>query len=125
EGCYVFASGGTTSRPKYLLYSVEEFEESKRVFGEGLRAVGINQRDVVVNFLKAGGFYTGFLAVNAGLEETGCRILSMSCNQPEEQSLEYLKTFKPNTLIAFPSGLIRLAQAAERGGCDVTFEKVF
>ncbi len=125
EGCYVFASGGTTSRPKYLLYSVEEFEESKRVFGEGLRAVGINQRDVVVNFLKAGGFYTGFLAVNAGLEETGCRILSMSCNQPEEQSLEYLKTFRPNTLIAFPSGMIRLAQAAERSGCDITFEKLF
>lgn len=125
EGCYIFASGGTTSRPKYLLYSVEEFEESKRVFGEGLRAAGIDRRDVAVNFLKAGGFYTGFLAVNAGLEETGCRILSMSCNQPEEQSLEYLRTFRPNTLIAFPSGMIRLAQAAERTGCDVTFEKLF
>lgn len=125
EGCYVFASGGTTSRPKYLLYSVAEFEESKRVFGEGLRAVGINRRDVAVNFLKAGGFYTGFLAVNAGLEETGCRILSMSCNQPEEQSLEYLKTFRPNTLIAFPSGMIRLAQAAQRLGVEITFEKLF
>ena len=125
EGCYIFASGGTTSRPKYLLYSVEEFEESKRVFGEGLRAVGINRHDVVVNFLKAGGFYTGFLAVNAGLEETGCRILSMSCNQPEEQSLDYLRTFRPTTLIAFPSGMIRLAQAAERTGCDITFEKLF
>lgn len=125
ERCYVFASGGTTNRPKYLLYSVEEFEESKRVFGEGLRAVGIDHTDVVVNFLKAGGFYTGFLAVNAGLEETGCRILSMSCNQPEEQSLDYLRTFRPNTLIAFPSGMIRLAQAAERTGCAVTFEKVF
>ncbi len=125
QDCYVFASGGTTSRPKYLLYSVEEFEESKRVFGEGIRAVGINRDDVVVNFLKAGGFYTGFLAVNAGLEETGCRILSMSCNQPEQQSLEYLQTFRPNTIIAFPSGLIRLAQAAERNGCDITLEKIF
>jgi phenylacetate-coenzyme A ligase PaaK-like adenylate-forming protein len=49
----------------------------------------------------------------------------MSCNQPEEQSLDYLRTFRPNTLIAFPSGMIRLAQAAERSGADVTFEKVF
>lgn len=125
EGCYVFASGGTTSRPKYLLYSVGEFEESRRVFGTGFRAQGINQHDVVVNYLKAGGFYTGFLAVNGGLEETGCRILSMSCNQPEEQSLEYLQMFRPNTLIAFPSGMIRLAQAAERLGFEITFEKVF
>lgn len=125
EHCYVFASGGTTSRPKYLLYSVEEFEESKRVFGEGFRAMGIDRRDVVVNFLKAGGFYTGFLAVNAGLEETGCRILSMSCNQSEEQSLDYLRTFRPNTIVAFPSGLIRLAQAAERAGSDLAFAKIF
>lgn len=125
EGCYVFASGGTTSRPSYLLYSVAEFEESKRVFGEGFRALGINRQDKVVNYLKAGGFYTGFLAVNGGLEETGCQILSMSCNQPEEQSLGYLETFHPNTLIAFPSGMIRLAQAAQRLGVEITFEKLF
>jgi phenylacetate-coenzyme A ligase PaaK-like adenylate-forming protein len=125
EACYLFASGGTTSRPKYLLYSVEEFEESKRVFGEGLRAPGINRRDVVVNYLKAGGLYTGFLAVNAGLEETGCRIIPMSCNQDEDASLDYIDAFRPNTLIAFPSAMIRLAQAAERSGRRFTFEKLF
>ncbi|MGC9196211.1 MAG: acyl-CoA reductase [Syntrophobacteraceae bacterium] len=125
DHCYVFASGGTTSQPKFLLYSLDEFEEAKRLFGEGFRATGIARTDVVVNYLKPGAFYTGFLAVNAGLEETGCRILSMSCNQSEEQSLEYLRAFSPNTIVAFPSALIRLALASEASGVPLVFEKVF
>jgi len=125
NNCYIFASGGTTNRPKFLLYSVEEFDESKRIFGEGFRASGVNETDVVANYLKAGGLYTGFLAVNSGLEETGARIISLSCNQPVDQTIEYLKTFRPNVILGFPSGLIRLAEACERMNSDIVFEKVF
>ncbi|MCX6258146.1 MAG: hypothetical protein NTW49_09675 [Bacteroidia bacterium] len=125
DHCYIFASGGTTNRPKFLLYSAEEFDESKQIFGEGFRASGINENDVVANYLKAGGLYTGFLAVNSGLEETGCRIISLSCNQPVDQTIEYLKTFRPNVILGFPSGLIRLAQACEQNKADIKFEKVF
>lgn len=123
--CYVFASGGTTNRPKYLLYSNEEFDESKRIFGEGFRAMGLSKEDVVANYLKAGGLYTGFLAVNSGLEETGCRIISLSCNQAVDLTIEYLKTFKPNVILAFPSGLVRLAEACEQSGANIEIEKVF
>ncbi|MEI6764622.1 MAG: acyl-CoA reductase [Bacteroidota bacterium] len=125
DHCYIFASGGTTNRPKFLLYGIDEFDESKRIFGEGFRAAGVNENDVVANYLKAGGLYTGFLAVNAGLEETGCRIISLSCNQPVDQTIEYLKTFKPNVILGFPSGLIRLAEACEHTNAGITIEKVF
>jgi phenylacetate-coenzyme A ligase PaaK-like adenylate-forming protein len=125
DHCYVFASGGTTNRPKFLLYSVDEFEESKRIFGQGFRASGVNETDVVANYLKAGGLYTGFLVVNSGLEETGCRIVSLSCNQSVDQTIEYLKTFKPNVILGFPSGLIRLAEACEQTNANIEFEKVF
>ena len=125
DHCYIFASGGTTNRPKFLLYSNDEFDESKRIFGEGFRASGVNETDVVANYLKAGGLYTGFLAVNSGLEETGCRIISLSCNQPVDQTIEYLKTFRPNAILGFPSGLIRLAEACEQTKADIEFEKVF
>ena len=125
DHCYVFASGGTTNRPKYLLYGIEEFDESKRIFGEGFKAAGVNETDVVANYLKAGGLYTGFLAVNAGLEETGCRIISLSCNQPVDQTIEYLKTFRPNVILGFPSGLIRLAEACEQNNAGIEFEKIF
>lgn len=122
---YLFSSGGTTGAMRYVCYTPEEFERSARVWGRGFRALGLGGGDAVANVLQAGALYTGFLATNRGLEETGCRILSLTSNQPPEETLHYLREFRPTAIMGMVTGLLQLAQAAEDKGVGLRIEKVF
>ncbi|WP_346888883.1 acyl-CoA reductase [Clostridium sp. UBA1056] len=122
---YTFSAGGTTGKMKYVAYSNEEFRESRQVFGQGFRAVGIDKNDFVVNYMKSGALWTAFTAVNEGLEETNCRILSLTSNQPEKETIQYLKTFSPNVLISLPGNIVLLAQEVEKLNESISFEKIF
>lgn len=122
---YIFSPGGSSGFVKYVYYSAEEFSRSKEVFGKGFVDVGITKNDVVANYLKAGSLWTAFIASNKALEATGCQILSLTANQSEEETIDYLKTFKPNVIIGIPGSLILLAQKVEALGEDIHFEKIY
>ncbi|QVL36388.1 acyl-CoA reductase [Aminirod propionatiphilus] len=122
---YVFASGGTSGKPRYVLWTPEEFAFSGKVTGEGFRAMGLGRGDRVANLLRAGALWTGFLAFNRALEETGCQILSMTCNQSPEETLALLDEHRPNAVMAMSSALLALADAALRRGWTGSIEKVY
>ena len=123
-GCYIFSAGGSTGLKKYVLYSNEEFNKSKELFGKGFRALGLNKNNVIANIFPAGAFYTAFLAINKGLEETGCRILSVTGNLSHKDTLDYFEMFHPDTIFVLPSLLIPLAQYAEQNGYDITLKNI-
>ena len=123
-GCYIFSAGGSTGLKKYVLYSNEEFNKSKELFGKGFRALGLNKNNVIANIFPAGAFYTAFLAINKGLEETGCRILSVTGNLSHKDTLDYFEMFHPDTIFVLPSLLIPLAQYAEQNGYDITIKNI-
>jgi phenylacetate-coenzyme A ligase PaaK-like adenylate-forming protein len=125
KGCYIFSAGGTTGKMKYVCWSREELEESKKLFGYGFRAAGINSNDVAANYLRAGALWTAFMVTNAGLEETGCRIISLSANQSEAETIQYILAFNPNVIMSISGNLVLLAQAAERAGIALNIDKVF
>jgi phenylacetate-coenzyme A ligase PaaK-like adenylate-forming protein len=112
--CYIFSAGGTTGLKKYVLYGTEEFSKSKQLFGKGFRALGIGSKNIVANLFPCGAFYTAFLAINKGLEETGCKILSLTGNISHKDMLEYIEMCKPDTIFGLPSLMIPLAQYAEQ-----------
>lgn len=122
---YIFSAGGTTGKMKYVEYSYDEFKESQKVFGKGFKAVGITKEDTVVNYMKVGAFWTAFLAVNKGLEETGCKILPITANQSERETIEYLKKFKPNVIVGLPGNIILLAQEIEKLHANIKIEKIY
>lgn len=124
-GAYLFSPGGSSGNIKHVYYSNDEFSKSKEVFGEGFVDVGITEEDVVANYLKAGSLWTAFIACNRALEATGCKILSLTANQPEEVTIEYLSQFRPNVILGIPGCLTLLAQAVEEQGADITFEKIY
>lgn len=123
--CYVFSAGGTTGKMKYVLYSNKEFENSQKAFGKGFKAVGINEKDFVANYMKAGALWTAFSAVNKGLEEVECKILSLTANQSEKETIEYLKIFKPNVIIGLPGNIILLTREIEKLNENIKIEKVY
>ncbi len=125
EGSYIFSAGGTTGKMKYVYYSKEEFREAKKLTGQGHIAAGIEKTDRVANFFMAGAFWTAYLATNGGLEETGCTILPITANQPEAESLEYIRQFRPNVIMSIPGNLILLAQEVERRNETIRFDKIY
>ncbi|MGG7164788.1 acyl-CoA reductase [Clostridium ihumii] len=125
NNAYTFSAGGTTGKMKYINYSNSEFREAKKVFGQGFRAAGINKNDYVANYMKSGALWTGYIAVNDGLEETGCKILSITSNQDEDETIEYLKLFKPNSIMSIPGNIILLAQRIEEKSLDITIENIY
>jgi phenylacetate-coenzyme A ligase PaaK-like adenylate-forming protein len=124
SSCYIFSAGGTTGLKKFVLYSHDEFSKSKELFGKGFRALGLNKSNVVANIFPSGAFYTAFLAINKGLEETGCRILSVTGNLSHQETLDYFKLFKPDTIFGLPSLIIPMAQFAEQNGYDLTIKNI-
>lgn len=108
-GGYLFSSGGTSGSPRWIRWTSSEFNRSGQALGRGFKALGIVPEDVVANLMVAGSLYTGFLAVNLGLEETGCTILSMTANQPVSDTLALLREQKPSVIMAMTSTLIELA----------------
>lgn len=124
QACYIFSAGGSTGLKKYVLYSNDEFSKSKELFGKGFRALGLNKNNIIANLFPAGAFYTAFLAINKGLEETGCKILSMSNNLSHEETLDYFKMFNPDTIFGLPSVIIPLAQYAEQNGYSITIKNI-
>ncbi|HPQ36492.1 MAG TPA: acyl-CoA reductase [Synergistaceae bacterium] len=122
---YLFASGGTSGKPRYVAWTPEEFALSGKITGEGFRALGISPKDKVANLLRAGALWTGFLAFNRALEETGCTILSMTCNQEPEHTLELLDEHAPNVIMAMSSALLALADTALQKGWTGQIDKVY
>ena len=123
-GCYIFSAGGSTGLQKYVLYTNDEFDKSKQLFGKGFRALGLNKNNVIANIFPAGALYTAFLAVNKGLEETGCRILSITGNLPHKETLDYFVLLKPDSIFVLPSLLIPMAQYAEENNYDITIKNI-
>lgn len=116
-GGYVFSSGGTSGRPRLLRWTSSEFRKSAEALGRGFRVLGIGRDDVVANLMVAGSLYTGFLAVNGGLEETGCTVLSMTANQSPKDTVDLLLELSPTVVMAMTSTLVELAEEAlKRGG---------
>lgn len=125
EGSYIFCTGGTSGVPRRLYWTKDEFSQSLRVLGQGFRTLGITSKDRVANVMKAGSLYTGFLAVNRGLEETGCEILSITANQSMDDTLDLLADLRPNIVMGMTSHLVEMAERSKIQGRNISLDKVF
>ncbi len=124
-GGYVFSSGGTSGRPRRLKWTSAEFNGSCRALGRGFRILGIGREDVVANLMVAGSLYTGFLAVNRGLEETGCTVLSITANQKLSETISVLMELKPTVIMAMTSSLVELANEAVSLGAALSVDRIY
>ncbi len=124
SGGYLFSSGGTSGHPRRIRWTSSEFDQSGQALGRGFKALGIGPDDVVANLMVAGSLYTGFLAVNRGLEETGCSILSLTANQPVSETVALLRDLRPSVVMAMTSTLIELAGAVLDGE-PLSIDRIF
>lgn len=113
EGRVVFASGGSTGKPKFCLYTQEEFEQTCLWLAWGMRRSGLEPGDVVGNLFVAGNLWSSFMAVAGGLKALRVTHLPIAGTAERGFVLEALERFRVDVLIGLPSTLLELARHAE------------
>jgi phenylacetate-coenzyme A ligase PaaK-like adenylate-forming protein len=113
----VFASGGTTGRPKLTWLAFEEVLTNARFHGKGYAVAGINHTDCVATF-GLPGYLNSEFTVYHGLQTTGCRILPIGSVESPAAVVELIRTLQANVLLVMPSDLLpvlrHLADTDER-----------
>lgn len=108
----IFKSGGTTGKPKFSVYSREEWETMTGTFGYHLVEGGLKNGDRVANLFYAGELYSSFLFLHDSLQRSPAEVMifPISGAAPMEFMAKELKDFRINTLLGVPTQLINLAE---------------
>ena len=116
HGAHVFASGGSTGQPKYVLYTFDEFVEVSRVLSTCFEAAGMTREDRCANIFVAGHLWTSFLAVHQALENVGCFSIPIGGTSEMSQTLRYVVDFEATVVLGIPSALLELARLVRSEG---------
>ncbi|MBI4348114.1 MAG: AMP-binding protein [Elusimicrobia bacterium] len=125
DGRLVFASGGSTGKPKFCVYSQEEFEQTCRWLAWGLVRSGLEPDDVVANLFVAGNLWSSFMAIEGAARHLRVTHLPVSGTSDADFALDALERFGANAAIGLPSTLVELARRAEAAKRRVRLEKLF
>lgn len=125
EGRLVFASGGSTGKPKFCLYTQDEFELTSRWLAWGLRRAGLESGDRVANLFVAGNLWSSFMAISGAARALSVTHLPVGGTADPALALDALERFDANALIGLPSTLLELARVASARGRRLRAEKVF
>ncbi len=120
----VFASGGTTGRPKVVYRTFDEQWFNALKLGKGLRLSIFDETDVVANLLFAGNMWASFVSFNMALEVVGCRILPISGNLALDAIVNALVMFGATGFITIPSVAISIAEYVEKNALDLKIKKI-
>jgi len=121
---FIFSSGGTTGKPKYALYSREDYEIMTDILEKIYRAAGITEKDRVANIFIAGNLWTSFLVANEALRKIGCVNFPIAGNSDFEVIDLYLERFKINAIVGLPSIIIKMAEICEEKNLDIKIDKI-
>lgn len=121
---YIFASGGTTGKPKFALYTYEELDYATYILSDIYRVAGIKSNDKVANLFIAGGLWTSFIVANKAIEKIGATCLPIGGNTSFDTILEFFKMLKPNVLIGLPSIILKFAEFCESKNVKINLDLI-
>ncbi|HAZ09392.1 MAG TPA: hypothetical protein DCZ01_12940 [Elusimicrobia bacterium] len=122
----VFASGGSTGKPKFSLFTQDEFDETCRWLALGLRRSGLKEGDVVANLFMAGNLWSSFTAISRALRQLPVTELPIGGNASPQDALEALRVFHATAVVGLPATLLDIARLArEKKVRGLSVRKVF
>ncbi len=118
---FVFSSGGTTGKPKYIFYAYEEFERVCQLLATSYLANGIIKGNKVANLFMAGNMWSSFNAIQKALEY--CQVIQYPIGGlvQADDFKKYISEFKINIIFGLPSLLIELANSTK----GLKIDKIF
>jgi len=112
RACTVYASSGTTGRPKYMFFSEADHVATVRRTAASLQAAGIGPDDVLAVAHGFGIWLIGADFARAG-ETLGACVLPVGKGPTAEYVLDALRANRVTAIASSPSYLRRLAGSAE------------
>ena len=109
HGGYIFSSGGTTGKPKFVFFTGAEFQRVGEMLAVGYQAQGLRAGERCANLFVAGNLWSSFMAVERALAVAGAVQLPIGGMAEPQLILNYLKDFKPRIVFGLPSLLLQLA----------------
>lgn len=109
EGGWIFRSTGSSGRPFFSIRTREDVDIHLSRAGRFV-SNALDSKDMVFNCLFMGGGWSGGLAWHEVLSKAGVVSISLGSEMTPEDYITFWKTLQPNTIIAMPSVLKRMAQ---------------
>ncbi len=118
---FVFSSGGTTGKPKYIFYAYEEFEKVCQLLASSYLGNGLKRGDKVANLFMAGNMWSSFNAIQKSLEF--CQVIQYPIGGlvQAEDFKRYINEFNINIIFGLPSLLVELANSTK----GLKIDKIF
>lgn len=121
---YVFASGGSTARPRFSFYSYREMEEVSSIMAEIFLVAGLSRDDTTANLFTPAAMWDSLMVANQALEKIGCVSLPVEGYGRPEVILDYFRLLKPGALVGPPGVILGLARHARETGTPLAISKI-
>lgn len=107
----VFKSGGTTGRPKFSIFTKEEWHDFTKIFGQSMDSV-LDNGDRVANLFYSGELYASFLFIEKSLEQSTKQTLTfpVAGSTSLKEMVKIILDYDINVLAAVPTSLMALAE---------------
>jgi phenylacetate-coenzyme A ligase PaaK-like adenylate-forming protein len=122
---HIFASGGSTGKPKFSYYSNAEFELAAKMLARNFRLNGLNPKKRIANLFVAGNLWSSFLAVEKAMMNCDVNQLSIGGLADKILIIEYLERFKPDFILGIPTLLVDLAMELKKKKKKIKLEGIF
>ena len=121
-------SGGTTSAPKYSLYTKEEFETLCELSGLAWMYNGMKTGDKIANLFYGGQMYGSFIYTHTTVLKCPVSVTEYPImgTTPVPDIIDFLRQFKINVLMGVPTTIIGIYQYAKEHNVDLSFvERIY
>ncbi len=126
EDGVVFKSGGTTGKPKFSVYTKEEWQLFTTLFGEGMDKRCLKEGDRVGNLFYSGDLYASFLFITKSLENAKTKITQfpMTGGMKLEDMIKTVEEYGINVLAGVPTSFIAMADLLIKKGKTLGLDRV-
>ena len=111
----ILKSGGTTGKPKFSVFSRDEWSEFTKSFANRLIRSGLKDGDRVANLFYVGELYGSFLFTHRVLEECPVRLLQLPIAgiTPIPTIIRLLEEYEATVIAGLPTTLLTLASQSK------------
>lgn len=126
EDGVVFKSGGTTGKPKFSVYTKEEWQLFTTLFGEGMDKRCLKTGDRVGNLFYSGDLYASFLFITKSLENAKTKIAQfpMTGGMKIEDMIKTIEEYGINVLAGVPTSFISMADLLIKEGKTLNLDRI-
>ncbi|MDR3095032.1 MAG: hypothetical protein LBU62_10415 [Bacteroidales bacterium] len=123
-----FKSGGTTSAPKFSVFSKDEYATFCELTGQAMMYNGVKAGDRFANLFYGGQMYASFLYVHSWIQACPISLIEYPVmgSTPLPDIIHIIEQHRTNVLAGVPTTIVSICQYAQEHHIDLSFvERIY